>query len=67
MKQIVNNKICANCEKRFVGCTCNRTVAFNGRVVHKTCKDQYEYNLKQTGEAEEWAKFEKWKKQNNKK
>jgi len=46
MKEIVNNRICANCEKRFVGCSCARTVASNGRVVHKTCKEHYEVKLK---------------------
>lgn len=46
MKEIVNNRICVNCDKRFVGCSCARTVASNGRVVHKTCKEHYEVKLK---------------------
>lgn len=65
MKEVVNNKICANCNEKFVGCHCNRTVAFNGRVVHKTCKDQYEYELKKEGKDKEWEKYEEWKKLNN--
>tara|TARA_R110001606_G_scaffold392389_1_gene561270 strand:+ start:1081 stop:1248 length:168 start_codon:yes stop_codon:yes gene_type:complete len=40
------NKICPNCEKKFVGCHCIRTMANNGIMVHKTCKDEYESNLK---------------------
>jgi hypothetical protein len=46
MKKVVNNRVCPNCEKRFFGCTCARTVANNGRVVHKTCKEEYEVKLK---------------------
>ena len=40
------SKTCPNCEKKFVGCKCIRTKASDGRMVHKTCREQYEYNLK---------------------
>ena len=46
MREIKRNKICPNCEVKFAGCKCIRTLASDGNSVHKTCKDQYEYNLK---------------------
>jgi hypothetical protein len=46
MKETVNNKICAYCNKKFVGCACNRTMSSNKRVVHKKCKEKYEVKLK---------------------
>lgn len=67
MKKVVNNRICAHCEKRFVGCTCARTLANDGSVVHKTCRDEYEVHIKNKRNAEEHKKYEAWKKENNKK
>jgi transcriptional regulator NrdR family protein len=55
MKEIRRNRVCPNCDKRFVGCKCIRTLASDGSTVHKTCKDQYEYKLK-NNEKEEKSK-----------
>ena len=46
MRYTKKNKICPNCEVKFAGCKCIRTLASDGSSVHRTCKDQYEYKLK---------------------
>ena len=36
MKEIRRNRVCPNCDKRFVGCKSIRTLASDGSTVHKT-------------------------------
>jgi len=43
----VRSDICANCDKKFVGCACKKRVADDGKIVHNTCLSQYNQLLKE--------------------
>jgi len=39
--QIIPNKLCAHCTQPF-SCGCQKIAGVDGKIVHKTCKPQYD-------------------------
>ena len=47
----MSNKVCANCDGKLQGCSCQHKTASDKRRVHVWCLDQYETELKNKKDA----------------